>query len=259
MTTRVIHDYEFVWMLRGQAHLVTADAQARLVPGHLLLVPPGIEHGFRWDQRRASRHGYVHFQPEADPGVTRPVLRRMTEHDPLSGLCAYLLWLGTAQDPGWEEHASAVVRHLLDLVVGGPLPSDDVNGQLPGPLAAAVDHLRSEWAQPPLHRIDLDELVAAARVSRSYLSRCFAAEFGVSVAAGLERVRCSRAEPLLARTDLPVSEIAEQCGFADLYHFSHRFTRLYGMPPTAYRHAASLAVSALTEPGVRRLAHAIWD
>ncbi|MGH2658798.1 MAG: helix-turn-helix domain-containing protein [Actinomycetota bacterium] len=62
----------------------------------------------------------------------------------------------------------------------------------------------------------------------------FQAEFGISAAAGLEGLRFSRAETLLTRTDMTISSIAHQCGFADLYHFSHRFARRYGVPPSVF-------------------------
>jgi AraC-like DNA-binding protein len=258
MAPRLLDDHEFVWMLRGEARVVTADAELPLRPGQLLLVPPGVRHGFAWDHRRPSRHGYVHFQPAA-PAARGMVLRRMTGQDPLAGLCAYLLWLAGETVAGWEEAAGRTVGQLLNLVTSGPLPGDADRRPLPAPLAAAVVHLRRTWSAPPLRRMSLDELAAAAAVSRGYLNRLFRSEFGVSAAAGLERLRCSRAETLLARTDLPVGAVAEACGFADLYHFSHRFTRLYGLPPTAYRAAGGPGATALDHPGVRRLAHAVWS
>jgi AraC family transcriptional regulator len=124
-------------------------------------------------------------------------------------------------------------------------------------MLAVVDHLRREWSEMPFRRIGVDELALGARVSRSYLNRLFQREFGVSAASGMERLRYSRAETLLTRTDMTIGAIAHECGFADLFHFSHRFNLLYGISPTTYR--AAVGPSALDHPGVRRLANALWD
>ena len=110
----------------------------------------------------------------------------------------------------------------------------------------------------PLRRVSVAELAAVAHVSRSYLNRLFQAEFGVGVASGLDRIRCFRAETLLTRTDMKVTSIAHECGFADLYHFSHRFKRLHGVSRSAYRAAASSVTFAMDHPrgtraGVRDL------
>jgi AraC family transcriptional regulator len=261
LPARVIDDAEFVWMLRGQARLVTADADLRLSPGQLLLVPPGVRHAFVWDQERASRHGYVHFSPELiEPSQARRVqLRRMTAHDPLAGLCAHLLWLGREQVEGWTGHAGRTLRFLLTLFMSGPLPGDDAERELPRALAAVIDHLRRTWSQMPLRRVTVDELASAANVSRSYLNRLFQAEFGISAASALERLRCSRAETLLVRTDMTIGSIGHQCGFADPYHFSHRFTRLYGVAPSGYRRARGSASSLLDLAGLRRLTYLVWE
>jgi helix-turn-helix protein len=64
---------------------------------------------------------------------------------------------------------------------------------------------------------------------------------------------------LLARTDMPIGSIAYACGFADLYHFSHRFTERYGVSPTAFRDAGTPLSSVLDQTGVRRLALAVWE
>jgi AraC-like DNA-binding protein len=260
MPPRVIDDFEFVWMLQGQARLIDGTGALLLSPGQLLLVPPGVRHSFEWDQARATRHGYVHFRPERETGLplAQVRLRTMTSHDPLAGLCAYLLWLGQGEDDSWERHATQTLRFLLTMFVSAPLPHDDDPPALAGPLLAAIDHMRRQWSQMPLRRVRVEELAAAAHVSRGYLNRLFRAGFGLSAATALEHARCGRAETLLARTDLTVDAVARQCGFADLYHFSHRFTRIYGMPPSTYR-AISVAPSVLDHPGVRRLTRALWE
>jgi AraC family transcriptional regulator len=257
---RVIDDYEFVWMLRGQARLVTDEQEVLLSPGELLLVPAGRRHGFEWDEHRPSRHGYVHFRPGngTAPAIAQLQVRRMTHHDPLAGLCAYLLWVGNEQPPGWERSATDTLQYLLLLFISAPLPANQAGPSLPTALLSVVDHLRTEWSLMPLRRISVEELTTVASLSRSYLNRLFHAQFGLSTAAALEFLRCSRAETLLMRTDLTLGEIAHHCGFADLYHFSHRFRRLYGLAPSHYR-AATQTSLALDRPGVRRLISAIWE
>jgi AraC-like DNA-binding protein len=259
MPARVIDDLEFVWMLRGQA-LVTHDGgELPLRPGLLLLVPPGVRHGFVWDQTRGSRHGYVHFGPglEHDAASTELLIRPMTANDPLAGLCAFLLWLGRSEADSWRQPADGTLELLLRLFLHGPLPEPD-GTRLAAPLSAAIGHLRREWAHHPLRRVDVGQLAAAAHVSRGYLNRLFRAGFGLSAATALEHARCSRAEMLLTHTDSSVEAIAHQCGFADASHFSHRFTAIRGVSPRAYRAAGIQSPSVLDHPGVRHLTHLVW-
>ena len=259
MAPRTIDDFEFVWMLRGATRYVSGDVDLKLRPGELLLVPRGVRHRLIWDPVRPSRHGYVHFDPEqvGRRAATEVRLRRMTEHDPMAGLCAYLLWLGYERARGWEIQAERTLGLLLAVYLTGPLP-DDPGDDLPMPLAAAVDFLRSEWAQMPLRRVSVDEIARAASVSRSYLNRLFRDEFGSSPGAALEALRCSRAETLLSRTTMPIGSVARHCGFADPYHFAHRFIHLYGISPSEFRAGGRSPRRALDHSGTRRLAYSVW-
>ena len=259
---RTIDDFEFVWMLRGQARVTFDEGDLPLAPGHLVLVPPGVRHGFVWDRVRTSRHGYVHFEPRSNArrlAVGELRIRTMTVDDPLAGLCAYLLWLGRTDDPRWRRSVRDTLDLMLRLVLDGPLPPADPAPALPPGLAAAVDHLRREWSQLPLHRLGVSDLASASHVSRGYLNRLFRAGVGLSANATLERLRISRAEALLTRTDSTVEAIATACGFADASHLSHRFSAIHDVSPRAYRAAGGQAPSVLDHPGVRLLNHLVWD
>ncbi len=51
----------------------------------------------------------------------------------------------------------------------------------------------------------------------------------------LTRYRLQRAQHLLDTTDLPITEIAAETGFAEISHFTHTFKRETGVSPHAYR------------------------
>ncbi|SMD24488.1 AraC family transcriptional regulator [Kibdelosporangium aridum] len=236
LPTRVIEDFEFVWMLRGRATFRSTNRDIVLTPDVLLLVPPGVEHSFDWDTKRPSRHGYVHFdRPDLDKRVRIQPMR-----DPLRGLCGYLL--------SEERAIDQTIDFMLTVIhFGSPEP----DRRIPGPVRLAIEYLREHWATMPLRRISVAELAAAAHVSRGYLNRLFQRTFDLSAATALEHIRCARAEILLVRTDLTAEAIAKQCGFADVSHFSHRFTLVHGVSPSVYR--AHPVSSVLDHPGLRGL------
>jgi transcriptional regulator GlxA family with amidase domain len=51
----------------------------------------------------------------------------------------------------------------------------------------------------------------------------------------LLRERLTRAQTLMSDSPLSLAEIAELCGFCDVYHFSREFRRSIGLPPASWR------------------------
>ena len=70
--------------------------------------------------------------------------------------------------------------------------------------------------------------------TRSF-SRRFVAETGVSPMQWLTRQRILHARLLLETTDLPIDEVARQCGFSSATLFRHHFAQEVGVAPTQYR------------------------
>jgi AraC-like DNA-binding protein len=177
----------------------------------------------------------------------------MTQQDPLAGLCAYLLWLAGGDRLDWHAEALPVLSFTVGLIVSPALPDTEPVESVPAALSGTIDHLRLFWASDPLPRLGVIELAAAGGLSRGYLNRQLRAHFSLSVGAAVECLRCARAETLLTRTDLTVQAVARLCGYADLSHFSHRFSAVHGVPPSAYRDADTRAPSVLDHTGARRL------
>lgn len=71
--------------------------------------------------------------------------------------------------------------------------------------------------------------------SRRQLERRFLDAVGLPVKTFAQIVRVRRVAALLARSNLPLAQIAADLGYADQSHMTHEFTRFVGLPPARAR------------------------
>lgn len=252
---RTLHDFEFVWILRGSAVWSCGERTETLLPGTFQLLRPGMRDHFRWDPDQITRHGFVHFTVEPTPSGTGrwPVIRQaVLDDDPLPALFSYLLWLGNAEQPGWHERAVDVLAASLRIFVDGPLPAETEAIPLPRAVESVAMYLRSVWADGRMRPVRLDDLASAATLSTVQLSRIFRQHFGIGPVGAVELLRLGRAESLLLRSNLSIAAIADLCGYPDPYHFSRRFRAAYGVAPRDFRAGGPSAVtmSPVAEAGL---------
>ena len=100
-------------------------------------------------------------------------------------------------------------------------------------LQRAKDLADARFAEP----LDVDDLAAAAGLSRAHFSREFRRTFGESPHAYLLTRRLERAAHLLRMTDHSIADVCLSVGLQSIGSFTTSFTRAYGMPPAAYRAA----------------------
>lgn len=72
-------------------------------------------------------------------------------------------------------------------------------------------------------------------VSKDYLRHLFKEYAGQSPMRFILRARVEKARELLAQGDLRIGEIAEQCGFENIYYFSRFFRKATGETPSEFR------------------------
>ena len=88
--------------------------------------------------------------------------------------------------------------------------------------------------------VSLAAVAEACGVSVSHFSRAFRCSVGVPPHIWLMRRRVQYAKDLMRRAELPLSEIALSCGFADQSHFTRVFSREVGKSPGQWRGALRL-------------------
>src|SRR4051812_40511671 len=95
----------------------------------------------------------------------------------------------------------------------------------------ARDLIDREYARP----LEVAALARAALMSTAHFSRQFRAAYGETPYAYLMTRRIERAQSLLRRGDMSVTEVCAAVGATSLGSFSSRFAELVGETPTAYR------------------------
>jgi AraC-like DNA-binding protein len=98
-------------------------------------------------------------------------------------------------------------------------------------LLRAKDLADARYFEP----LDVDDLAAAAGLSRAYFSREFRRAFGDSPHGYLLTRRLERAAALLRTTDNSVADICLSVGLVSVGSFTTSFKRMFGETPTAYR------------------------
>ena len=98
-------------------------------------------------------------------------------------------------------------------------------------LRTARDYIEINYPLP----ISVEDIAAAAGVSRAALFRLFKAELNTAPADYLIAYRISQAKKLLSETDISITAVARSVGYEDNLYFSRAFKRLTGVSPSDYR------------------------
>jgi AraC-like DNA-binding protein len=103
--------------------------------------------------------------------------------------------------------------------------------QLPKPVEQAKHFMDTEYAG----MISLDEIAAAAGLSKHHFCRMFVKSTGMRPIDYLRKKRIEEAARALRHTDLPIGVIAKRTGFDNSSYFGKVFRQLVGLSPQQFR------------------------
>jgi len=204
------------------------------------------DHDSRWLIRGDLRFLHLYFMPrhftrravlelDREPREVTLADRTYFANPTIERLCerlAAMPWDGADAQLRANETAHAALSQLL-LSQSAPRRGGE---RLRGGLAPAVRRRLSDYIEAHLHLpITLGMLAELACLSEYHLARMFRVSFGMPPHAWIAARRIDRARQLLGAANLPLQQVADACGYADLSHFSHRFRAAVGTAPGRYR------------------------
>jgi AraC-like DNA-binding protein len=231
------HRCVLILALRTAVTVCVDDRAIRLRTGEGLLVLPFQFHHYMEAEREAICWCFVTFDLTDAERLEALRFRPFALTAAVRAMAADLV--AAYHEEGSESHLLALRLALLlaRLCRNGPAPASarpKTSRAAPG-LTLQVNQL----AQRHREKLGIKEIAGALGISQSHLRARFRVSTGVSIGRHLRRLRLDKACGLLRLTPSRVSEIAEQCGFNSIYHFSRAFQQTYGVSPMAYRHGAA--------------------
>jgi AraC family transcriptional regulator len=131
-----------------------------------------------------------------------------------------------------DSLAVAMAARLVTCHSSGSVEPNKQNGSLAGRRLKQV----LSFIEDNLSRnISLGEIAAVAGLSVSHFKTLFRAAVGLPVHQYVIRRRIERAKILLSESNLPISQIALETGFAHQSHLAHHMRRVLGISPKAVR------------------------
>jgi AraC family transcriptional regulator of arabinose operon len=226
------------YVLGGAGRVMSSAGTRRLAAGDGFLFFPGQRCWYQADGRQPWRYAWVGFAgTQADATVRRLGFteeRTVWHARPDETLRRYFRQLArsASADASPSLHLTGLLYLLLDRI--GPLMGPPVEGGDRGRAGAIARVFRFVELHYG-HDIGVSDMARHAGLERTYFSAFFRRETGSTPAAYLLACRMSRAENLLAESELSVKEIAFSVGYQDYFVFAKRFRKTHGCTPSDYR------------------------
>lgn len=252
ITARVTpHSHEFFQMIfcqSGHGSITVRDTKYTARPGFVYLAGPGVLHAVETAgdltllETKFSAYGafeklvsglpdvfYIGDDPSALELLRQTIqegFHKREQYSRAADAFYLLFWVRVARKlgPPWEPKPVESNHAYLDALGERKPDMDTLMIQL-------RDYIEANLTQP----ITLDMLASRVHFNKTYFVKRFKELWGFSPMKYVSNLRLQQAERLLLTTELPLSQIAQQCGFSSLHYFSRKFSESYGISPQAYR------------------------
>ncbi|MBQ3135748.1 MAG: helix-turn-helix transcriptional regulator [Oscillospiraceae bacterium] len=217
-------NYEIVVCTKGMGQVYFDENPVPVVPGTILVVPPGVSHsssGCDDSYERIYIGGVDHMFHLSDPAV-------ISEDSGGEGLLlANLIFRNRYAE---EEYISALV-HAFGLFV---LQKIKMYDKVFLAVQAIAEYISREFHNSDM---DLNAVLKRSGYTEDYIRANFKRITGKTPTEFLTQARIHHACYLIGmyKDTLPLTEIAERCGYVDYIYFSRRFRQEMGVSPRQYR------------------------
>ena len=239
------NEHELYYMVKGSTTYYIGDKIFPVQQGNFVFVPKGILHKTDYEEKDNNERLVVNF---SDMIFTNE-LQEIKEE-----LCnCRVIYVEEERLPYFEELLHQIEAEyqcsdsynpiMINLYITQLLVQLCRYKHSYKPVLSGMDQIIysiSKYIRTHFHdTISLNELSREFSMSESHLSRKFKAYTGIGINEYITYVRITNAEKLLRESDLPITQVAVQCGYGDSNYFSTVFKRVKGVTPQKCRKQSS--------------------
>jgi AraC-like DNA-binding protein len=223
--------WDLTYVLRGKAAYFIDGVRLDLAGGDLLCVPKGSVRQARAVPEDLMTCYAVNFTLHngqgRDASLPFPLVSHVGIKKDLIRLFEELSFTWTEQQPAFalksRSYFLLIIHRLFELISSGADASlEDYR------IKKAIRYIVKHYAD----RLYVGDLAGLAGLNPVYFGALFKKQTGLTVSRYQARTRVRKAENMLRSGEYSVAEVAESCGYSDIYHFYKSFKAVMGMPPS---------------------------
>ncbi len=225
---------EFVSSGRGE--LTIDGVTYPLRPGTIYGYGPRVRHIIETDPEKPMVKHFVDFVGDElssllkRTGLGNPHPLYASKPFRMRSIFENLLQTGATESRHRDELCALLLRQLILYADDTSLPQQEAFS----PAWQTYLRCRQHIERNCLEITSIKQVASECFVDIAYLARLFKRYAEETPLQFLTRLKMAHAADLLSKGDLLVKQVAEQIGFADPYHFSRVFKRVYGIPPETF-------------------------
>ncbi len=227
----IIDFVDISYVVSGQAEYIINSKKYTVTAGDLICIPNG-------SRRQAVTSPHFPVEIFSINGKMRdingndiilpfPILSSIGLHKDLTALYMELNTVWKLQDPGYTMRARAIYLMLLQryfqlIVLKKDTTTMDIR------IKKVLYYIANHYHEP----LTVQNMAEMVNLSDMYFGNLFKKETGISFRSLLTSIRINHAEEMLYSGEFKINEIAEACGFSDVFYFSRLFKENRGFAPS---------------------------
>ncbi|MGN1083981.1 MAG: helix-turn-helix transcriptional regulator [Lachnospiraceae bacterium] len=191
---------------------------------------------YRDDYLHFAADNRMQFLSELTFPLNTPI--RISNNNAITNLLELILAEHQSKNRLAAKSIDLLIRCLFVKVAEEWMQSQQLNTSVPH--YYELLRVRDTILASPERPWKIEELADLAHLSPSYFQVIYKKAFGITCMTEVINAKIEQAKLLLTSTELPVSAVAAETGYNEVYHFIRQFKKSTGMTPGAFRKKAVL-------------------
>lgn len=235
-----ISQYVFIYCVEGQGWFKVSNEYSRIERNQCFILPAGHPHSYGADEKDPWTIYWIHFKGELAPyyasRLLTPVDIKPTIYSRINGRLNLFEEIYYTLESGYSKenllYACSAFHHFLGSICYLQQYRNAADDTISKDLVDAAIHYMKENIGK---KLSIAEIANHTGYSVSHFSSLFNNRTGHSPVNYFNLLKIQHACHLIDHTDIKINQVCYKVGIEDCYYFSRLFSKIMGIPPTAYK------------------------
>ncbi len=235
-----ISQYVFIYCVEGQGWFKVNNEYSRIERNQCFILPAGHPHSYGADEKDPWTIYWIHFKGELAPYYASrllvPVDIKPTIYSRINGRLNLFEEIYYTLESGYSKenllYACSAFHHFLGSICYLQQYRNAADDTISKDLVDAAIHYMKENIGK---KLSIAEIANHTGYSVSHFSSIFNNRTGHSPVNYFNLLKIQHACHLIDHTDIKINQVCYKVGIEDCYYFSRLFSKIMGIPPTAYK------------------------